>query len=115
VQHRHLELGRHGEDLAADFYRSRGYVVVARNWRAGRAGELDLIAARGGQLVVCEVKTRSSDRFGTPVEAVDWRKQRRIRSLALRYLAESGSRASSIRFDVAAVRGDVVEVVEGAF
>ena len=112
---RHLELGRRGEDLAAAFYESRGYAVLARNWRDGRAGELDLIVARGRELVVCEVKTRSSHRFGAPAEAVDWRKQRRVRALAARYLAQSRARPASVRFDVAAVMGDTVEVIEAAF
>jgi putative endonuclease len=110
-----IELGRRGEDLAAATYRQRGYEIVARNWRAGRLGELDLVLARGPELVVCEVKTRSSSRFGTPFEAVDIRKQRRIRTLTAEFLAASGARPAVVRFDVAAVMGDTVEVLEWAF
>src|SRR6266545_3170425 len=112
---RHLELGRRGEALAAAAYEARGFVVVARNWRDGRNGELDLVVARDRAVVVCEVKTRSSVAFGVPAEAVDWRKQRRIRMLAARFLAASGLRPASIRFDVAAVLGDTVEILEAAF
>jgi putative endonuclease len=111
----HLELARRGEALAAAEYRARGYRVLAQNWRAGRSGELDVVVARGRHLVVCEVKTRSSLAFGLPAEAVDWRKQAKVRSLAVAFLAAHELRPASIRFDVAAVLGDVVEIIEAAF
>ena len=110
-------LGERGEQLAADWYTRRGYEVVARNWRC-RDGELDLVVRRPGELVFCEVKTRSSDRFGVPAEAVTARKQQRLRGLAARYLAAHGAgsrRRVTIRFDVAAVVGARVEVIEAAF
>ena len=72
-----------------------------------------------GELVFCEVKTRASDRFGVPAEAVTAAKQRRLRTLAARFLAEhplaDGSAARSIRFDVVAVTGSTVDVIEAAF
>ena len=52
------ELGRHGEDVAAQYLAERGMVVLSRNWRC-REGELDLVATDRKRLVVCEVKTRS--------------------------------------------------------
>jgi putative endonuclease len=111
-------LGARGEQLAADWYTAQGYSVVARNWRC-REGELDLVVARDGELVFCEVKTRSSDRFGVPAEAVTPAKQRRLRVLAARYLAEQAdtpaSRRRGIRFDVASVMAGRVEVIEAAF
>ena len=64
-----------------------GYEVVARNWRCAE-GELDLVVGRPGELVFCEVKTRTSDRFGVPAEAVTIAKQRRLRTLAASFLAE---------------------------
>ena len=111
-----LRLGAVGEDRAAAWYRSAGYTIVARNWRC-RDGELDLICAKGRSLVICEVKTRSSLAFGHPAEAVTPAKQRRIRGLAARWLAEEEVpfRPESIRFDVAAVLPDLVEVIEAAF
>jgi putative endonuclease len=97
---------------------AHGYVVLDRNWRC-REGELDLIVERQGELVFCEVKTRSSYRFGVPAEAVTHAKQRRLRVLAARYLAERGgsgaARHNGIRFDVASVMGGRVEVIEAAF
>ena len=95
-------------------FRRHGYEVVARNWRC-REGELDLVVRRGRALVFVEVKARTSDRFGLPAEAVTVRKQQRIRSLAVRFLAEAGGGASSLRFDVVAVLGGRVRVIEAAF
>jgi len=111
-----LRLGAAGEDRAAAWYVAHGYQVVARNWRC-RDGELDLICERGRTLVICEVKTRSSLAFGHPAEAVTPTKQRRIRGLAARWLAEAQPhrRAHAVRFDVAAVLPGGVDVIEAAF
>ena len=110
-----ISLGRAGEERAAAHYLTLGYTLLAQNWRAGRTGELDLVLARSGTVVICEVKTRTTDRFGLPAEAVDWRKQRRLRALAFRYLDEHDVRARSVRFDIASVRGTTVEIIEAAF
>jgi putative endonuclease len=66
-------------------------------------------------VVFCEVKARSSDAFGLPAEAVGRTKQARLRRLAARWLAEAGPYAADVRFDVAAVLGGRVDVIEGAF
>jgi putative endonuclease len=108
------KLGAHGERLAARRYEAAGYRVVARNWRC-REGELDLVLRGPGVLVFAEVKTRASDRFGVPAEAVTPAKQRRIRRLAQRFCAETGERAPQLRFDVVSVLRGRVEVLEGCF
>jgi putative endonuclease len=112
------DLGTRGEDAVADWSEERGYVVASRNWRV-REGELDLVLQRGRTVVFCEVKTRRGDAFGTPFEAVTITKQRRIRTLAVRWLSEHRVRARELRFDVAAVReretGVTVDVIEAAF
>jgi putative endonuclease len=108
------KLGAHGERLAARRYEADGYEVVARNWRCG-AGEIDLVLRRGDTLVFAEVKTRTSDRFGHPAEAVTVPKQRRIRGLAQRFCAETGNRARVLRFDVVSVLRGQVERYEGCF
>lgn len=101
--------------MAAEWYRARGYEVVARNWRC-REGEIDLIVRQGRALVFCEVKARTTDAFGVPAEAVNRTKQARIRRLAARWLAtESPVRPRQIRFDVVAILGGAIEVIEGAF
>ena len=111
-------LGARGEDIAAAWYEDHGYEVLERNWRR-REGEVDLIARKGRTVVFCEVKTRSSDAFGTGAEAVVPAKQRRIRRLASRWLAEltpaSGRALVDLRFDVVAITGGAVDVVEDAF
>jgi putative endonuclease len=99
------ELGRVGEDLAARYLEDRGWHIVARNVRY-REGEIDIIAARAGMLAFVEVKTRRSAAFGTPAEAVTWRKQRRIRTLAALYLSEQHARADAVRFDVVDIARD---------
>ena len=108
-------LGISGEDLAAAWYEARGYAVLARNWR-GADGELDIVIGKGRDVVFCEVKTRTSDAFGAPAEAVSPMKQARIRRLAAQWLrASEHGPARDIRFDVAAVLGGAVDVIEGAF
>ena len=107
-------LGAHGEALAAAWYEARGFAVVDRNWRR-REGELDLIVRHDRLLVFCEVKARSSDRFGMPFEAVTRTKQLRIRRLGAMWLAERGMHGVELSFDVASVSGPHVDVIEGAF
>ena len=107
-------LGARGEALAARWYEAHGYTVVSRNWRC-RDGELDLVLAHGRTLVFCEVKTRSSNAYGSPAAAVTRTKQLRIRRLAVRWLADHDVRPAAMRFDVACVMGNAVEVIESAF
>jgi putative endonuclease len=92
-----------GERAAWEAYRRRGYRLVARNWRCP-LGEIDLVLAREGVLVVCEVKTRTSSAMGPPHEAVDGPKQRKLRTLAEAFLAARGMREARCRMDVASVR-----------
>lgn len=110
-------LGAAGEAAVAAWYTAAGYEVLDRNWRC-REGELDLVLTRDRVIVFCEVKTRRNDAFGAPVEAVTAQKQRRLRTLAVRWLGERGG-GGELRFDVASVRparGRLeVEVLEDAF
>ena len=104
----------------ARWYAGAGYRVLDRNWRC-REGELDVVVARASVLVFCEVKTRRSTAFGSPAEAVTVTKQRRIRTLAMRWLDEHPeARARTLRFDVASVLAErghppVLDVIENAF
>lgn len=95
-------VGRYGEDVAAAHVEARGWRVLDRNWRC-RLGELDLVGMEGDVLVVVEVKTRRSTAYGTPAEAVTWRKLARIRRLAAQWLTEHDVRAASVRVDVIAI------------
>ena len=109
-----IALGAHGERLAAHWYKSNGYVIVTRNWQC-EIGEIDLIVRRGNELVVAEVKTRVSDRFGAPSEAVGFAKQRKLRRLAAAFLERTAVHCDEVRFDVVSIIGRDVEVIEAAF
>lgn len=75
------DLGRRGEDLAAQFLSDAGYTIIDRNWRCPR-GEIDLVARDGNDTVFIEVKTRSSTAFGHPFEAITTQKLARLKRLA---------------------------------
>lgn len=96
------QLGMDGEQLAADFLTTAGMEILARNWRCSE-GEIDIVASEGRSLVVCEVKTRAGVRFGTPLEAVTRQKARRLRRLAVRWLAQSGVGYQEVRIDVVGI------------
>lgn len=97
-------LGRLGEDAAADLYVELGFEIVERNYRCV-GGEIDVIATDGKVLVFCEVKTRRTDRWGDPSEAVGYRKQQRLRRLAATWLAERRA-GLPVRFDVISILAD---------
>jgi putative endonuclease len=95
-------LGDFGERLAAEHLAGLGYVLLDRNWRT-RGGELDIVAADGPVLVGCEVKTRSSQRFGSPLDAVDADKAARVQRLVRIWAAQHEFRYAAVRFDVVTV------------
>ena len=108
----HLELGRRGEQLAAEHLRARGYKLVASNFKLGvgrnRRGalveaEIDLVAYDGATLCFVEVKTRASDRFAAPETSVDLRKQRQITRAARAYRRLLGLASAPYRYDVVSV------------
>ncbi|WP_203335311.1 YraN family protein [Nocardioides limicola] len=95
-------LGAYGEGLAARTLSETGMVVLDRNWRCD-AGEIDLVLRDGNTLVICEVKTRTSDEFGSPLEAVDATKLARLRRLGARWVTEHGIRPDDIRIDLVGI------------
>ncbi len=98
-----LELGRAGEKAAAELLRRRGYEVVGAGFTA-RRGEIDLICRRGSELVIVEVKTRTTEAFGTPAEAVGSRKRRALAAAAAEYRLLAGWRGP-IRYAVVGLVG----------
>jgi putative endonuclease len=96
------QLGADGERAAERFLRRQRYAIVQRNYRCP-AGEVDLIALQGSAVVFIEVKTRTQPGFGTPLEAVDHRKQRQILRAAQFYLSENRLHDRDARFDVVGV------------
>ncbi len=116
---RRRDLGAHGEDLAARWYQERGFAVLDRNWRCPQ-GEIDIVARKDDVLVFSEVKTRTSDLFGEPFEAVGPAKQRKLRRLASAWLRTTPAgverrRFFTVRFDVVSVTPEALSVIEAAF
>lgn len=95
-------LGRFGEDLAVRHLEDDGLTVLERNWRCD-LGEIDVVAREGDELVVVEVKTRSSLRHGTPFEAVTQAKLHRLERLGIAWMRVRGVRPRGMRIDVVSV------------
>jgi putative endonuclease len=95
-------LWRESENAAWAVYRRRGYRLLARNWRC-RLGELDLVVARAGEVVFCEVKARASSSFAGPHDSVTPAKRRKVRALAEAFIGARALKARKFRFDVASV------------
>jgi putative endonuclease len=94
--------GRIGEDIAAAHLIAQGLIVLERNWRCD-LGEVDIVAREGDAVVICEVKTRSSRRFGDPLEAVTTAKVQRLRRLAARWVSDHQVRPREIRIDLVGI------------
>jgi putative endonuclease len=116
----HLRRGARGEKLASQFLRRHGYKILYRNFRDRTGGEIDMVCRDGETLVFVEVKTRGSEDFGRPVEAVDRQKQLRISKGGLAWLRMLDNPDIVFRFDVVEVllpnEGDPrLELIQDAF
>ena len=113
-----LLLGQEGERLAERYLRKKGYKLVERNYRCA-VGELDLIVLDRRIVVFVEVKTRTNHGFGSPLEAVEFRKQRKMIQAAQFFLSAKGLQQREARFDVIGIswpgREPVLEHIENAF
>lgn len=111
-------LGKYGEDLVCEHLKKNGYTVLERNFRF-RMGEIDIVAQKKGSVAFVEVKTRQSDAFGTPAEAVGARKQKNMILAAQQYISLHGKPDENYTFDVAEVlvRGDgpSINYIQNAF
>lgn len=113
-----IALGRQGEDIAAVYLQQLGYEILARNYRC-RHGELDIICKKKHLLIFVEVKTRRSDLFGSPEEAITKSKIAHIKKTALYYMAENKTGCKELRFDVVTImmkaRQPDINHIEAAF
>ncbi len=111
-------LGKEGERLAEQYLKKKGYKIVERNYRC-RGAELDLIVLDRRVIVFVEVKTRTGRGFGSPFEAVEFRKQQKMIQAAQYFLNEKKLHQRDARFDVVGISwpgGEpVVEHIENAF
>lgn len=109
------QIGSQYETLAAEYLEQSGYRLLERNFR-NRSGEIDIIARDGEYLVFVEVKYRADDACGSPLEAVDYRKQQKIVRVAQYYLQRKGYKTeTNCRFDVVAIEGDEITLLKNAF
>jgi putative endonuclease len=111
-------LGKEGEKAAEQYLRKKGYRIVERNYRCA-AGEVDLIVLDRRVVVFVEVKTRSGHQFGTPLEAVESRKQRKMIHAAQFFISQKRLHEREARFDVVGIswpdREPVIEHIVNAF
>jgi putative endonuclease len=115
---RRIRTGKQGEDLAVAYLRKAGYQIVAQNYRC-LYGEVDIVAHDGGTIVFVEVKSRRSEAFGQPQDAVGLEKQKRLSRISLHYLQQKRLEGRNARFDVVSVRmlpdGNRVDLIRNAF
>ena len=100
--------------MAAQYIEQNGGTVLARNHYA-RGGEVDIIFEEGGVIVFCEVKLRSSERYGTGAEAVTPAKQQRICRAALDYVYKNKIIDETCRFDIIEIAGGKISHIRNAF
>ena len=105
--------GNNGESLATEYLAEKGYSIIKRNYRI-RNAEIDIIAEKDGTVAFIEVKYRKNNALGTPAEAVNTAKQKKIITAAMSFIAENGD-DKDYRFDVCEVTPKGVNHIENAF
>lgn len=98
-----INIGKYGEGLACKYLESKGYKIKERNYRTF-LGEIDIVCEYKKNIIFVEVKTRRSDKFGYPEEAINFIKQRKIIKNALCYLSKYHLWGENCCFDVILVR-----------
>jgi Holliday junction resolvase-like predicted endonuclease len=101
----HSQMGTWGEEIAAEYLRDQGYVIMERDWHSGHR-DIDIIACKDGFVVFVEVKTRRNTDFSTPEQAVDWKKRRNLRHAITHYM-NYRKIDSPTRFDIITVVGSL--------
>lgn len=96
------DLGKKGERVAVKYLKKLGFEIIECGFKAMR-GEIDVIARENDTIVFVEVKTRKTNEFGSPVEAVDFRKQAQIKKIASIYISKRYRKFIPCRFDVVGV------------
>lgn len=101
-----IAFGKTGEDIAAEFLIKQGYQILERNWRAGKIGEIDLVAQKDNTLVFVEVKTRKAYEYGEPVEAVTPAKLNHLEKAAWAYKKQHPNSPEKMLIEVVAIIKD---------
>ncbi len=97
------KLGKLGEDLATRYLQKKRYKILARNYIAGRYGEIDIIAEQNGQLVFIEVKTKTDEQFGSPEQEFNYYKKKKMRRAVQNYLFKNYNQDRDWRIDLIAI------------
>jgi putative endonuclease len=95
--------GRKGEDIACQFLLDKGFSILETNYYASRHGEIDIIAKDKDTLVFVEVKTRTTNNFGHPLESITPLKIQKMHKAASYYLTNNNTRAKAIRLDAVSI------------
>ncbi len=113
------EIGKIGEEIAVLYLKKQGYRILERNYRSRLGGEIDIIAKDKDVLCFIEVKTRSSNKFGSPFDAISFFKQQRMIKTAKDYICHKNIENTQVRFDVVSVDSEqwlkYVNVIKNAF
>jgi putative endonuclease len=109
-----LQRGSEAERRAELLLTKKGYRIVERNFRT-KLGEIDLIAHDGTTLVFVEVRSRRTSEYGSALEAVGWRKQRKVSRVAAQYMAKRRPRCLAVRFDVVGITGEEIVHIQDAW
>ena len=113
-----IKTGKRGEEIAIRHLRQLGYVILERNYRCP-LGEIDIVAQDKDTIVFVEVKSRKTEDFGDPEQAVGRAKQKKISLLSLYYLTQHNHAPENARFDVVAIKmlpdGPEVRIIDNAF
>lgn len=106
----HNELGKWGENLAAEYLQEKGYEILERDWKSGHH-DLDIVAKEDDTLVVVEVKTRRNRLFGDPEEAINYKKRMSLQS-AINHYVKSHLTNAYVRFDIISIVGNIGSLPE---
>ncbi len=109
------KFGAEGEERAAVFLQEKGFSIIERNYRAGKIGEIDIIAVKKDLVVFAEVKSRSGDAFGGGIYSINESKKRHLRTAARVFLASHPSyntKEYTFRFDLILVSKDKIELID---
>lgn len=112
------ELGSEGEESAAAYLSEKQFTIIERNYRFGKYGEIDIIAARDRLVVFVEVKSRSSERFGGALYSISPKKKQSLKTTARAFLQAYplyNDPAYTFRFDMIAVSGGEIDWIEDIF
>ena len=111
-------LGNEGEDRAAAYLEKNRFSIIARNYRFGKYGEIDIIARKGDLVIFAEVKSRGTERYGGALYSISAKKKNSLKTAARAFIAaapEFNRPAITFRFDLISIRNDSIEWIEDMF